>query len=750
MLVAPAPISNRRRRSPQTPPAFLSTSDPPELSRRNSAKRDSVKAASNPQAGKFQVLKFVVRALPLVLLIYGVVLAQVIYHRQFSWSGRTSSHAAQEPNLSAILNQAVKFKKSDAKKSNRNSDGKSKAGAQPGANSRANNKAGAQPGANSDANNNTGAQLSTNSDGKNPLVLPNVLLIGAQKAGTSAMGKWLFDYGICRPVVFKDEPVYFDKEVQFFDNPLRFAEGLEFYAKRFRHCAKSRFAMDATPSTLLMPGHVEKVYKEAGGGHLKNLKVIVVLREPVARELSLYNHKVSEYMKNEDAKQWYSDVCREDGLIMSFANYADVLSNSIQHPGDWAHEWGVANTGDYAYHLKKWLKFIDRKQLLVIAYDEFRDKSQKVEDRIREFLGFDFPGSTILTNTRKYKNKVALPECNAQEKLNSIYEPMNEELYRLLNEKPGPHAEQKPFPKFEKSECVDSNVPNPDPGSVVLPNILLIGSEEAGPHSVGAWLSNAGVCLPEVFEGEPAFHSKEVEFFDQQFRYRFGLGFYAKRFQHCRGAQFAMDATPNTLSFPENVEAIYKKAGEDHLKNLKVIVVLRDPSSYQRSLFHHRVEEYNARRRGRAHWYSDISKEDGFPKTFFEYAKQYIFEEVKNPSSPSPFGIASAGQYAKHLRKWFDFVHRQNILVMSFEELVNDSPKAEQRIRDFLGFNVPGSPTLVDDKWQKPRCNVQKRLESTFETLNQDLYKLLEANPGPNSEQNFFPKFTSPPCTDKK
>jgi len=66
--------------------------------------------------------------------------------------------------------------------------------------------------------------------------LPDILLIGAQKAGSSALANWLFDYGICPARVFDQEPKFYRKEVHYFGNEERYAEGVEFYTHRFAHC----------------------------------------------------------------------------------------------------------------------------------------------------------------------------------------------------------------------------------------------------------------------------------------------------------------------------------------------------------------------------------------------------------------------------------------------------------------------------------------------------------------------------------
>jgi hypothetical protein len=287
------------------------------------------------------------------------------------------------------------------------------------------------------------------------ITLPNVLFVGAQKAGTSAIAYWLsHKNGVCLANVLKGEPDYFNKEVHFFNRYDRFSKGLEFYAKHFEHCQNKALAMDATPDYLNWASRIHSFYEAAGEHRLENLKIMVSLRDPIARELSIYNHMLDLYLENPDpdrtkpCKGWYVQIGRPDGSIMSFDEYVDaVVIPNLKNP--WKNNFSM-----YAKYLKEWFQLFDRNNLLVLSYDELKTNSNKTKWRVKEFLGHDeFHGTFEKTNTKSFSGKVALPSCKAQEKLKNVFDPLNEDLYELLDSYMGPSMEQRPFPRFPVGEC---------------------------------------------------------------------------------------------------------------------------------------------------------------------------------------------------------------------------------------------------------------------------------------------------------
>ena len=73
--------------------------------------------------------------------------------------------------------------------------------------------------------------------------------------------------------------------------------------------------MDGTPETMLHPKKVKKIYDEQGTSD--QLKIIFILREPVSREISWYNHRL-RYTKVPDPPSWTEELFNTEGKIKPF------------------------------------------------------------------------------------------------------------------------------------------------------------------------------------------------------------------------------------------------------------------------------------------------------------------------------------------------------------------------------------------------------------------------------------------------
>ena len=182
---------------------------------------------------------------------------------------------------------------------------------------------------------------------------------------------------------------------------------------------------------------------------LSSLKLIVILREPIERELSSYNHKVYDYKQNGVRgwinQTWYRDVInKSDGTIKSFTEYCEFVKEYFIYG---APTYAISR---YVEHLRKWVSLFDRKQLLVLSYDELRNDPSSVQKRVEEFLGKKFEGTLKKSNDSGGPAKVQEVPKGAVNVLYPVFHVLNLELYDFLSKNQGPPMEQYPFPHFDE------------------------------------------------------------------------------------------------------------------------------------------------------------------------------------------------------------------------------------------------------------------------------------------------------------
>ncbi len=207
-------------------------------------------------------------------------------------------------------------------------------------------------------------------------LLPDYLIIGAQRAGTTSLHRYLVQHPGVRTTLRT-------KGVHFFDTG--YGRGMSWYASRFptrltawyvarRHGVALRTG-EASPYYLfhpLVPGRVAE--------HLPRVKLIALLRDPVQRAYSHYQHEVArgfETVPFEEAIQ--AEPARLAGEAERMA--ADPLYHSFAHQ----HHSYLAR-GCYAEQLDRWRARFDDEQLLVLSSERFFGEPERTFARVLEFL----------------------------------------------------------------------------------------------------------------------------------------------------------------------------------------------------------------------------------------------------------------------------------------------------------------------------------------------------------------------------
>ena len=195
--------------------------------------------------------------------------------------------------------------------------------------------------------------------------LPDFLILGAQKAGTTA----LYAYLRWHPEI--TGPSF--KEVSFFDR--HYAKGERWYRAHMPVRRRSLVG-EASPSYLFHPLAPERV-----AGMLPGARLIALLRNPVDRAFSHYQHEVAlgrEPLSFEDA------VDREDERMQG------ELERMLRDPSYFSLAWWnytYVARGRYAEQLERWFAAFPREQLLVLFTEELSADTAATYRRVLDFLG---------------------------------------------------------------------------------------------------------------------------------------------------------------------------------------------------------------------------------------------------------------------------------------------------------------------------------------------------------------------------
>ena len=242
--------------------------------------------------------------------------------------------------------------------------------------------------------------------------LPGFLIVGAQRAGSSS----LFSYVIAHPQVAA--PTH--KELHFFDN--NYFRGLPWYRRHFPLSLRRgspRLTGEASPYYLFHPAVPERVKAT-----LPDVRLIAVLRDPVERAYSQYQHAVRdghETLSFEDALE------REDERL---AGERERLEQDPRYLSVAHRHFSYRTRGLYAEQLEHWYATFPREQLLVLrSEDLFADPDGKLQG-VYAFLGlepFSLPSYPAL-NQRPYEPM----SDEARAFLTEAYREPNRRLEELL------------------------------------------------------------------------------------------------------------------------------------------------------------------------------------------------------------------------------------------------------------------------------------------------------------------------------
>lgn len=205
------------------------------------------------------------------------------------------------------------------------------------------------------------------------MTLPNFLIIGAAKSGTTSLYRYLGQH----PEVYANvkEPGYFALAGKL----------LNYSGPGDQNGFVRRAITDQGAYEALFAGvTAEKAYGEASVLYLysqeapirikktiPHVKLIAILRNPVERAYSGYLH------------------LRRDGRE-PLANFADALAAEPDRiAANWEHQWHYTRLGFYHTQLVRYFALFPANQIAVYTYDELKANPARLMQKTFRFLGVD-------------------------------------------------------------------------------------------------------------------------------------------------------------------------------------------------------------------------------------------------------------------------------------------------------------------------------------------------------------------------
>jgi hypothetical protein len=249
--------------------------------------------------------------------------------------------------------------------------------------------------------------------------LPDFLIIGATKAGTTSLYEYLVQHPLVAPARHK--------EVHFFDE--RFERGEYWYRSFFPllHVQKLERGILAGEATTRYLTNARA--PELARSLMPAAKLIVLLRNPVDRAYS--HHQMVHRMGLRDIHSDFSSYVRQSRSFWPSGNSFQQLDFPPRDAISECVTW--IQFGLYAEHLAAWLQHFPREQMLILNSESFFAHPQQALDRVTRFLGLRDHAWPVFPvfNGGSYGS---MPP-SIREELVDYYRPHNERLFRLLGER---------------------------------------------------------------------------------------------------------------------------------------------------------------------------------------------------------------------------------------------------------------------------------------------------------------------------
>ncbi|CAI5448496.1 unnamed protein product [Caenorhabditis angaria] len=195
------------------------------------------------------------------------------------------------------------------------------------------------------------------------LTLPNLLILGPQKTGSTALANFLEIH----PNVSQNSnvPGSFE-EVQFFGGN-NYKKGIEWYLSYFQQKAEIVFEKSATYFD-------NPLAAKQASALVPNSKLIIILQNPADRAYSWFQHMLAH----------------KDETAMNLGNMTHIFEVSKNNTLAKKLLNRCVSGGKYIHHLEKWLEHFSLSQIMFIDSDVLRNQPIKILSKVTEWLDLPY------------------------------------------------------------------------------------------------------------------------------------------------------------------------------------------------------------------------------------------------------------------------------------------------------------------------------------------------------------------------
>ncbi|XP_030068436.1 heparan sulfate glucosamine 3-O-sulfotransferase 2 [Microcaecilia unicolor] len=209
--------------------------------------------------------------------------------------------------------------------------------------------------------------------------LPHTIIVGVKKGGTRAVLEFIRVHPDVRAM--GTEPHFFDKN---------YDRGLDWYRSLMPRTLENQITMEKTPSYFVTKETPRRIFSMC-----KEIKLIIVVRNPVTRAISDYTQTLS---KKPDIPTFQE---------LAFKNWTLGLVDT---------SWNAIRIGMYALHLESWLQYFPISQIHFVSGEKLITDPAGEMGRIQDFLGI----KRIITEKHFYFNKTKGFPCLKKSDVNSL------------------------------------------------------------------------------------------------------------------------------------------------------------------------------------------------------------------------------------------------------------------------------------------------------------------------------------------